>query len=94
MPCCCVSSGCNLGLDFSIGLDKFTIKCVRRRADKVFACRWTMVMIPMVMMPMVMVMMLMITMRGGGASARLSSACLSTSSQKIDHGGSQVYTAL
>ena len=88
MPCCCVSSGCNLGLDFSIGLDKFTIKCVGRGADEVFACRWTMVMIPMVMM------MMMTTMKGGGASARLSSACLSTSSQKIDHGGSQVHTAL
>ena len=93
MPCCCVSSGCNLGLEFSIGLDKFTIKCVGRGADEVFACRWTMVMIPMVMMMMV-VMMMMTTMKGGGASARLSSACLSTSSQKIDHGGSQVHTAL
>ena len=89
MPCCCVSSGCNLGLDFSIGLDKFTIKSVGRGADEVFACRWTMVMIMMMMMMMLM----MITMKGG-ASARLSSACLSTSSQKIDHGGSQVHTAL
>ena len=88
MPRCCVSSGCNLGLDFSIGLDKFTIKSVGRGADEVFACCWTMVMIPMVMM------ITMTTMKSGGASARLSSACLSTSSQKIDHRGSQVYTAL
>ena len=84
MPCCCVSSGCNLGLDFSIGLDKFTINCVGRGADEVFACLWTMVR---------MMMLMMTTMKGGGASARLSSACLSTSSQKIDHGGSQVHTA-
>ena len=84
-----MSFGCNLRFDLSIVLDKFTIKCVGRGADNVFACHWTMVMIPMVMM----MMMTMTTMKGG-ASARLSSACLSTSSQKIDHGGSQVHTAL
>ena len=44
---------CNLGFDLSIGLDKFTIKCVKRRDDYVFACRWMMVMIPMMMMVMI-----------------------------------------
>ena len=93
MPCCCVSSWCNLGFDFSIVLDKFTIKCLGRGTDDVFACRWTMVMILMVIKMMMTMMITMTTMKGG-ASARLSSACLSTSSQKIDHGGSQVHTAL